>query len=486
MTSIKDQPKPKSNSRPAVWDLVINDMQERDALGRHRYGTPLQPFNGRDALVDAYQEALDLAVYLRQAIEERNTVQPPVIEKVPERKTCDRCGKPVGSNDWDIHTCTPPESKRPQPARREKEVQHKETGELSWLDEHEYVGYWMKTTGRMRDLYAEQPKQKCWLCGDMDPAFQARCKVPACGMKEQPAQPQHDLLPNGMTEAETSVTASVMGLMRKPAQPQQEPVALPFGVGGAIVAVKTLLSRDPCVHANTAIEMLDAILATQPAAPAPSDSGITNRYTAAHTAPVQPVASLKEADVLMKAEAHGIDPGTKGLYGFYIDCISSQPAAQPATEDSSVVAARVQPVAWPCVISEADFHKNTVTLEMQCSDYKVGAGQHLLHTTPPATQRQWFGLTQEERLHFLNAILDYGTGFVSPLDAVICSIETKLREKNAAAQPSVTLTDELSNAVKMAFQCSYMDHGRRTVNEQAWQRLMQAIAACVQGIKDQP
>jgi len=190
MPSIKDQPKPKSNSRPAVWDLVINDMQERDALGRHRYGTPLQPFNGRDALVDAYQEALDLAVYLRQAIEERNTVQPPVIEQVPERKTCDRCGKPVGLNDWDIHTCTPPESKRPQPARREKEVQHKETGELSWLDEHEYVGYWIKTTGRMRDLYAELPKQKCWLCGDMDPAFQARCKVPACGMKEQPAPVQ--------------------------------------------------------------------------------------------------------------------------------------------------------------------------------------------------------------------------------------------------------------------------------------------------------
>ena len=35
------------------------------------HGTPLQAHNGRDPLVDAYQEALDLAVYLRQAIEER-------------------------------------------------------------------------------------------------------------------------------------------------------------------------------------------------------------------------------------------------------------------------------------------------------------------------------------------------------------------------------------------------------------------------------
>ena len=50
--------------------------------------------------------------------------------------------------------------------------------------------------------------------------------------------------------------------------------------------------------------------------------------------------------------------------------------AQPAQE----------PVAWPCVIAEADFQQNTITLEMQCSDYQVSAGQHWLHTTPPAAQ----------------------------------------------------------------------------------------------------
>jgi hypothetical protein len=42
--------------------------------------------------------------------------------------------------------------------------------------------------------------------------------------------------------------------------------ALPFGVGGGLVAIKTLLSRDPCVHANTAIEMIDAILKKHTAA----------------------------------------------------------------------------------------------------------------------------------------------------------------------------------------------------------------------------
>jgi hypothetical protein len=67
-----DQPPPVPNARRPVWELVIEDMRERDRVGRREYGTPLQPFNGRDALVDAYQEALDLAVYLRQAIEERS------------------------------------------------------------------------------------------------------------------------------------------------------------------------------------------------------------------------------------------------------------------------------------------------------------------------------------------------------------------------------------------------------------------------------
>lgn len=65
-----EQPAP-SGDGPAVWPLVIEDMKARDAAGRSKYGVPLRAHNGRDALVDAYQEALDLAVYLRQAIAER-------------------------------------------------------------------------------------------------------------------------------------------------------------------------------------------------------------------------------------------------------------------------------------------------------------------------------------------------------------------------------------------------------------------------------
>lgn len=91
-TKIEDQPPPApQGDRPAMWPLVIADykqnlddpgspgeidafvvadMEARDKLGRDRYGTPLTAHNGRNQLVDAYQEALDLVVYLRAAIEE--------------------------------------------------------------------------------------------------------------------------------------------------------------------------------------------------------------------------------------------------------------------------------------------------------------------------------------------------------------------------------------------------------------------------------
>lgn len=72
MSLNEKQTKPISNDNPCIWDLVKKDMQERDKLGMQKYGTRLQGFNGRDTIKDAYQEALDLVVYLRQAIFERD------------------------------------------------------------------------------------------------------------------------------------------------------------------------------------------------------------------------------------------------------------------------------------------------------------------------------------------------------------------------------------------------------------------------------
>ena len=67
-----EQPAPVPNDEVAVWELVKKDIEERDKVGQARYGTRLQPHNGRDFLLDAYQEALDLVVYLRGALYERD------------------------------------------------------------------------------------------------------------------------------------------------------------------------------------------------------------------------------------------------------------------------------------------------------------------------------------------------------------------------------------------------------------------------------
>ena len=67
-----EQSMPTKNALPYVWSLVIRDMVDRGIVGVKRYGTRLQPNNGRDSLRDALDEALDLACYLRQAIYERD------------------------------------------------------------------------------------------------------------------------------------------------------------------------------------------------------------------------------------------------------------------------------------------------------------------------------------------------------------------------------------------------------------------------------
>ena len=64
----EEQALPTPNTNPFIYDLLIEDMQNKDRAGAVKYGTRLQGFNGRNALVDAYQEVLDLAVYLRQKI----------------------------------------------------------------------------------------------------------------------------------------------------------------------------------------------------------------------------------------------------------------------------------------------------------------------------------------------------------------------------------------------------------------------------------
>lgn len=71
-----EQPNPTpvtdDDKRPVIVGLVRDDLMQRANVGLSRYGQFLRPNNGRDCLRDAYEEALDLAQYLRQAIYERD------------------------------------------------------------------------------------------------------------------------------------------------------------------------------------------------------------------------------------------------------------------------------------------------------------------------------------------------------------------------------------------------------------------------------
>lgn len=67
----RPEPAPVKNHHRPVQDLVVEDIAKRKQMGLAKYGTLLQPFNGRDALKDAYEESLDQTIYLRQLLEER-------------------------------------------------------------------------------------------------------------------------------------------------------------------------------------------------------------------------------------------------------------------------------------------------------------------------------------------------------------------------------------------------------------------------------
>jgi hypothetical protein len=79
--AVLPQPPPTGDGAE-VWPLVIAELRAqghhrlaeygaaRDAFGRAKYGTPLRVVNGRDALVEVLQEALDAVAYARQFHEE--------------------------------------------------------------------------------------------------------------------------------------------------------------------------------------------------------------------------------------------------------------------------------------------------------------------------------------------------------------------------------------------------------------------------------
>jgi hypothetical protein len=80
-TAAKPQPMP-NGGRQDVLPGIIADLQARTDEGIRKYGTPLQTHNGSDALMDAYQEALDLCQYLKQALMERDNFMSGRVDRI--------------------------------------------------------------------------------------------------------------------------------------------------------------------------------------------------------------------------------------------------------------------------------------------------------------------------------------------------------------------------------------------------------------------
>jgi hypothetical protein len=79
------EPKPETNTHPCSADMaagfiienwgsaghsLVRDIMARKEFGLKKYGTPLQPFNGRNTLNDLYQELVDGLKYATSAIYE--------------------------------------------------------------------------------------------------------------------------------------------------------------------------------------------------------------------------------------------------------------------------------------------------------------------------------------------------------------------------------------------------------------------------------
>lgn len=78
VANAKASAKSSSSSQPAQRDVIqtlIADLEARRAIGLSRYGRRLVPGNGRAALQDALEEALDLAAYIRQEMLERERLE---------------------------------------------------------------------------------------------------------------------------------------------------------------------------------------------------------------------------------------------------------------------------------------------------------------------------------------------------------------------------------------------------------------------------
>ena len=69
------QCRPKGDPLHSITEKVKRDLDARKEMGLYAYGEELRPFNGRDPMVDMYQEQLDALLYMRQQIFEQDKIK---------------------------------------------------------------------------------------------------------------------------------------------------------------------------------------------------------------------------------------------------------------------------------------------------------------------------------------------------------------------------------------------------------------------------
>ena len=57
----------------SLFELVKRDLDDRNELGKLQYGKELVSDDKRDFLIEAYQEALDMVIYLKGALLQRGS-----------------------------------------------------------------------------------------------------------------------------------------------------------------------------------------------------------------------------------------------------------------------------------------------------------------------------------------------------------------------------------------------------------------------------
>jgi hypothetical protein len=125
-------PMTKREAPESIQSQVRADLVERERLGVERYGTALYPHNGRDALRDAYEEALDMCQYLKQALVEKGAATAPLRTRqevdAEIASLCRECiadeWQDLSIDKWDTVTrlCTEPtEPTEPEKARSRRE-----------------------------------------------------------------------------------------------------------------------------------------------------------------------------------------------------------------------------------------------------------------------------------------------------------------------------------------------------------------------------